>query len=159
LNGTTSRSRPSKEELKLRGARRNGDPKKIAEALNNLPRPYAGNVTGLIVGVTMLPFPGLGAIVSLQFGTEPTTKVYQITLGMYLERTCPDFVDMAVSAIGGRHQYVNCKHLYYLFCYFYKMNPIDDKFIHSPSFSFNEVKLFLIRAGIIKIPNENLQYA
>ncbi len=37
LNGKTSRSGPSKEELKLRGARRSGDPKKIAEALNVLP--------------------------------------------------------------------------------------------------------------------------
>ncbi len=38
LNGTTLRSWPSKEELKLRGARQSGDPKKIAEVLNGLPR-------------------------------------------------------------------------------------------------------------------------
>ena len=37
LKGNASRSGPSKEELKLRGARRSGDPKKIAEALNDLP--------------------------------------------------------------------------------------------------------------------------
>jgi hypothetical protein len=118
----------------------------------------AGNVKGMILGVTMLPFPGLGAIISFQSGIEPTQKVYRITLGMYSECTCPDFVDMVVLAIGGRHQYVNCKHLYYLFRYFCKMNPVDDKFIHSPSFSFNEVKLLLIRAGIIKTSTENLQH-
>jgi len=38
LKGNTSRLGPSKEELKLRGARRSGDPKKIAEALNALRR-------------------------------------------------------------------------------------------------------------------------
>ena len=63
----------------------------------------AGNVKGKILGVTMLPFPGLGAIISLQSGSEPNHKVYRITLGMYSECTCPDFVDMAVSPIGGRH--------------------------------------------------------
>jgi len=36
LKGKTTRSMPSKEELKLRGTRRNGDPKKIVEVLNVL---------------------------------------------------------------------------------------------------------------------------
>ena len=36
--GYVSGSRPSKGELRLRDARRSGDPKKIAEALNTLPR-------------------------------------------------------------------------------------------------------------------------
>jgi len=38
LKGRTSRSGPSKEELKLRGARHSVDPKKLVEALNVLPR-------------------------------------------------------------------------------------------------------------------------
>ena len=37
LKGYASGSGPSKEELRLRAARRSGDPKKIAEALNTLP--------------------------------------------------------------------------------------------------------------------------
>jgi len=37
LRGHTCGSGPSKEVLKLRAARRSGDPKKIAEALNTLP--------------------------------------------------------------------------------------------------------------------------
>ena len=37
LKGYASGSRPSKGELRLRAARRSGDPKKIAEALNTLP--------------------------------------------------------------------------------------------------------------------------
>jgi len=38
LRGHTSRFGPSKGELKLRAARQSGDPKKLAEALNSLPR-------------------------------------------------------------------------------------------------------------------------
>jgi hypothetical protein len=35
------------------------------------------------------------------------------------------------------------------FRYFCKMNCQDDKFIHSPSFSFNEVKQLFVQAQII----------
>jgi hypothetical protein len=56
---------------------------------------------------------------------------------------------MVVASIGKRRQYVNCKHLYYIFRYFCKMNCEDDKFIHSSSFNFNEVKQLLVQAQII----------
>jgi len=70
------------------------------------------NVKGQIVAVTLLPFLGLGAIVSLQTGSEHSRNVYKITLDMFPTCTCLDFVSMTVSAIGGRQKYVNCKHLY-----------------------------------------------
>jgi hypothetical protein len=104
----------------------------------------AGNIKGQILGVTLLPFPGLGAIVSLETGADHNRNVYRITMGMFPTCTCPDFVNMVVSAIGGRQQYVNCKHLYYLYRYFCKMDINDDKFIHAPSYSFNELKLLLV---------------
>jgi hypothetical protein len=110
------------------------------------------NVKGMVLGVTALPFPGLGAIISLESGVEPDKKVYRITISHFLEYTCPDFLNMVVALIGKLGQYVNCKHLYYIFCYFCKMNCEGNKFIHSPSFSFNEVKQLLVRAQII-IPN------
>jgi hypothetical protein len=100
----------------------------------------ARNIKGMVLGITILPFHGLGAIILLESGIEPNKKVYQITINLFPECTCPDFFNMAVAAIGKRGQYVNFKHLYYIFRYFCKMNCKDDKFIHSPSFSFNEVK-------------------
>jgi hypothetical protein len=112
----------------------------------------AGNIKGQIIGVTLLPFPGLGAIVSLETGSDHDRHVYQITVGMFPSCICPDFVNMCVSAIGGRQQYVNCKHLYYLYRYFCKVDIYDDKFIHAPSYSFNEVKVLLVRARIIIVP-------
>jgi len=110
-----------------------------------------GNIKGQILGVTLLPFSGLGAIVSLETGADKNRNVYRITMGMYPSCTCPDFTNMVVSAIGGRQQYVNYKHLYYLYRYFCKMDVYDDKFIHTPSYSFNELKLLLVRTGIITI--------
>jgi hypothetical protein len=112
----------------------------------------AANVRGQIVGVTLLPFPGLGAIVALETGTDTNKNIYRITMGMFPTCTCPDFVNMVVSAIGGRQQYVNCKHLYYLYRYFCKMDIHEDKFMHAPSYSFNELKVLLVRAGIITVP-------
>jgi hypothetical protein len=109
----------------------------------------AHSIKGTVLGVTILPFFSLGAIISLESGVEPDKKVYQITISHFPECTCPDFFNMAVASIGKQGQYVNCKHLYYNLSYFCKMNCEDDKFIHSPSFSFNEVKQLLVRIIIV----------
>jgi hypothetical protein len=81
----------------------------------------ARNIKGTVLGVTVLPFPGLGAIISLESEVEHDKKVYQITISHFPECTCPDFLNMAVASIGKRAPYVNCKHLYYIFRYFCKM--------------------------------------
>jgi hypothetical protein len=104
------------------------------------------NIKGMVLSVTVLPSLSFGAIISLESGVEPNKKVYRITISLFPECPCSDFLNMAVAAIGKRGQYVNCKHLYYIFRYFCKMNCEDDKFIHSLSFSFNEVKQLLVRA-------------
>ena len=98
----------------------------------------------MVLGITNLPFPNLGAIILLESRVEPDKKVYQITINHFSKCTCPDFLSMAVALIGKQGQYINYKHLYYIFHYFYKMNCQDDKFIHFPSFSFNEVKQLLV---------------
>ena len=100
----------------------------------------AHNIKGTVFSVTVLPFLGLGAIILLQSRVESNQKVYRITISHFTECTCPDFQNMAIVLIGKQGQYVNCKHLYYIFHYFCKMNREDDKFIHSSCFSFSEVK-------------------
>ena len=112
----------------------------------------ASNITRQILGVTLLPLPGLGAIVELETGSTCNKNAYQVTMGQFPTCTCPDFMNMAVSAIGGRPQYVNCKQLYYLYRYFCKMDVNKDKFIHAPSYSFSELKELLVRAGMITLP-------
>jgi hypothetical protein len=100
----------------------------------------AGNIKGMVLGITILPFPSLGAIISIESRAEPNKTVYQITISHFLECTCSDFLNMEVALIGKWGQYVNCKQVYYTFYYFYKMNYEDHKFMRSPSLSFNEVK-------------------
>ena len=107
------------------------------------------NIKRTVFGLTVLPFLGLGVIISLESRVDSNKKVYRITISHYPERTCPDFQNMTIASIRKWGQYVNCKHLYYIFCYFCKMNCEDDKFIHSSSLSFNEVKQLLVRAQII----------
>jgi hypothetical protein len=75
----------------------------------------ARNIKGTVLGVTILPFSSLGAIISLESGVEPDKKVYRITISHFRECICPDFFNMAVASIGKRGQYVNCKYLYYIF--------------------------------------------
>ena len=112
----------------------------------------AGNIEGQILGVTLLPLPSLGAIVELETGSACNKDAYRVTMGQFSTCTCPDFVTMAVSAIGGCQQYVNCKHLYYLYRYFCKMDVNKDKSIHAPSYSFTKLKELLVRAGMITLP-------
>jgi hypothetical protein len=68
----------------------------------------ARNIKGTVLGVTVLPFPGLGAIISLKSGVEPDKKVYRITISHFPECTCSDFLNMVVASIGKRGQYINC---------------------------------------------------
>jgi hypothetical protein len=109
----------------------------------------ARNIKGTVLGIAVLPFPSLRTIISLKSGVEPDKKVYRITISHFPKCTCPKFFNMAVALLGKQGQYVNCKHLYYIFRYFCKINCQDNKFIHSLSLSFTKVKQLLVRAQII----------
>jgi hypothetical protein len=58
------------------------------------------NIKRMVLGVTVLPFHGLGAIILLESGVEPDKKVYRITISHFRECTCPDFLNMAVASLG-----------------------------------------------------------
>ena len=110
----------------------------------------ARNVTGTILGVNIIPYPGLGAIITLQSGVEPHHMIYRVTLGNFPSCTCLHFTGMASASLGKRGKYVNCKHLYYIFRYLCKVDLKKDKFIHAPSLSMDEVMNLLEKAGMIK---------
>jgi hypothetical protein len=59
----------------------------------------ARNIKGTVLGVTILPFPSLRAIISLESGVH-NAKVYQITINHVPGCICFDFVNMAISTIG-----------------------------------------------------------
>ena len=98
-----------------------------------------------VTGVTAIPYPGFGCVVSLDTGKN---NVYLITLCDLPSCTCPDFLKMISAALGKRGQWVNCKHIYYIFRYVCKMDYKEDTFLHAPSFSYNEVLNVLESAGV-----------
>jgi hypothetical protein len=60
----------------------------------------ARNIKGTVFSVTVLPFPSLGAIISLESGVEPDKKVYQIIISHFPECTCHDFLNLAMASLG-----------------------------------------------------------
>ena len=57
--------------------------------------------------------------------------------------------------IGKHGMYINCKHLYYIFCYLCKLDYKNDTFI-APTLSWDEVKQVFVVAGIIKMYGEQV---
>jgi hypothetical protein len=60
----------------------------------------ARNIKGTVLSVTVLPFLGLGAIISLESRVESDKKVYRITISHFPECICLDFLNMVVASIG-----------------------------------------------------------
>jgi hypothetical protein len=98
--------------------------------------------------VMMIPHPGFGCIITLDFGVPPKVQQYMITIGSFPECSYEYFKDMATKSLGKRGQWASCKHLYFVFTVIGSLNSDRDPFIHAPSFSFNEVKQIL-ESGIL----------
>jgi len=101
-----------------------------------------------ICQVTMVPHPGFGCIVCLDFGLEPTIEQYMLTISSFPKCSCPYFKEMATKSLGKQGQWANFKHLYFVFTVICNLQLAIDAFIHAPSFSFNEVKKILL-SGIL----------
>ena len=97
-------------------------------------------VKGKVVEVTMLPSPALGAIVRFESSQGSKASQYLITIGQFPSCDCPFFKDMSSKSLGKRGQWVNCKHMYYVFSELCELLPDLHHFIHAPSFSYNEIK-------------------
>jgi hypothetical protein len=99
----------------------------------------ARNVKVIVKNVTPIPYPGYGRIITMDSGIYPKQKTYIVALCDFPSCTCEDFVTMSSGALGKRKAWVNCKHLYYVYRFLCKANSMDDKYIHAPSLSFDEV--------------------
>ena len=97
-------------------------------------------VKGKVLQVTMLPSPALGSIVKLESRQTSKASQYLITIGQFPSCDCPFFKDMSSKSLGKRGQWVNCKHMYFVFTQVCDLKQDVDKFIHAPSFSYNEIK-------------------
>ena len=59
--------------------------------------------------------------------------------------TCLNFAKMSCMAVGKK---VSCKHLYYVFRCLCKVDYANDKFIHTPTFGYNELMYILKLTGV-----------
>ena len=104
---------------------------------------YARAMDGSILKITMIPRHGFGCVNMLQSKAKPTQFVYQLTMSSLTECNCPTFKDMISKFGRKRNSFLHCKHLYFIFVKVFNLDLDVDLFIHTPTFSFNEVKLIL----------------
>jgi hypothetical protein len=100
-----------------------------------------------VVGVTAIPYPGLGVIINIVSNHD---IIYHVTIGDILHCTCPDFMKMSSHALRKKGKWVYSKHLYYVFRFLCKVDYEIDKFIHAPTYTFNEVMQRLKLTSIVE---------
>ena len=79
------------------------------------------------------------------------TPNYLVTVSSLFKCNCANFLDMIFKFGRKQNSYLNCQHLYYIFM---KVSNLDAKvnlFIHTPTFSLNDVKLIL-EGGLLTQP-------
>ena len=105
-----------------------------------------GHMNGYyITGMTVVPHPSCGVVITI---VNDKSKAYLVSVSTIPQCTCEDFVGMSSKAAS--RKWVPCKHLYYVFWYLCKMNYETDKFIHQPTYSYNEVMQILELAGVVE---------
>ena len=91
----------------------------------------------IVLKLTMIPQPGFGCIITLQFKSEPQPSIYQMTMSSLPKCNCTYFLDMIFKFDRKRNSYMNCKHLYYIFIKVSNLDAEVNLFIHALTFSFN----------------------
>jgi hypothetical protein len=93
------------------------------------------NMKAIVKSVTLIPYPGYGQIITLEFGIFSNKSTNMITISNFPVCTCDHFVNMCAVALSSRKAW--------LYQYICKANAEDDKFIHAHTLSFEEVQELL----------------
>ena len=99
-----------------------------------------------IQGVTPVPHPGYGIVISLHRDED---KSYLVSITDIPQCTCEDFRNMSNKT--KKNMWIPCKHFYFLFTYFSKLDFQKDKFMHAPTYSYNEVMRMMELAGVVDL--------
>jgi hypothetical protein len=131
---------------------------KLIEVVRHLSNITAisGRVQGIITGVSLLPYLGLGAIIMFLSKTASNEKVDNITLCNFSSCICLHYRSMNGTSIGNCGMYINYKHLHYIFQYLCKLDYKKYTFIHVPPLSWDEIKQVFVVAGTSKHVNEQV---
>ena len=93
------------------------------------------------------PYPGFGVIINIVSKEDIT---YRVIIGDIPHCKCPDFTKMFSHALGKKGKWVYYKHLYYVFRFLCKVDYESDKFIHAPTYTYNEVIQLFELVGIVE---------
>jgi hypothetical protein len=100
-----------------------------------------------VVGITTIQYLGFGMLFDIVSKEDIT---HRVTLCDMRHCTCFDFKKMSSQCLGNKEKCVNCKHLYYVFRFLCKLKYDSDKFIHAPTYSYNEVIRLLELVGVVE---------
>jgi hypothetical protein len=82
-------------------------------------------------------------------GSVAKQQLYEATISDFPAYKCLDFISMKSYALGnGQKTWIYCKHIYFILQRFMGSTK-DDKFIHCPAYTFNEVIMLLDRADTL----------
>jgi hypothetical protein len=95
-----------------------------------------------VVGVRVIPYPRYGVLIYIVSSED---IAYSVAIGKILLCTCPNFIKISYWLLGRKG-----KHLSYVFKFLCKVDYNSDKFIHAPTYSYNEVMQLLELVGVIE---------
>ena len=100
-----------------------------------------------VVGIIAIPYPRFGVLLNIVSNDDIK---YCVTIADMPHCTCPEFTKISSQSLGKKGKWVYCKHLYYVFRFLCKVDYGSDKFIHAPTYSYNEVMRLLELAGVVE---------
>jgi hypothetical protein len=111
---------------------------------------FAKDIECKVLKYLKVPPSGYGIVYIVHTpGSIAKQQLYEVTIGDFPACTCIDFVSMKASALGnGKKKWICCKHIYFILQRFMECT-LEDKFVHCPAWTFNEVQMLLARADSI----------
>ena len=100
-----------------------------------------------VVRVTTILYPWFGVVINFVSKQDIT---YHVTIGDSLHCTCTNFMKMSSQSLGKKEKWVYYKHLNYVFRLLCNVDYDNEKFIHTPTFTYKEVMQLLDLADVVK---------
>jgi hypothetical protein len=103
-----------------------------------------------VVKFLKVPSPGYGIVYVIHTsGLVAKQQLYEVTIGDFHACKCLNFISMKSYALGNRQKkWIYCKHIYFILQKFMGCT-VDEKFVHYPAYTFNEVKMLLDRVDAL----------
>ena len=119
----------------------------------------AAAIKATVLKVSLVPTPGFGCVITLCSKSMPMDSIYQLTISSFPDCNCEAFKETMRKFGKKGNSFRYCKHVYYVFTKICGLDPKVDRFMHAPTFSFNEIKLVLERGILVHSSSKNLHPA